>query len=197
MKILLVSLIVIAGIAVAFATMRNSPPSHPYVAANGDKTIYQFKMKDIDGKEVDLSKYKGKVVIIVNVASKCGHTPQYADLEKFYNEYKGKGVEILGFPANNFLSQEPGSDSDIKAFCTSKYNVTFDMFSKIDVKGSDIVPLYQFLTKKELNGTLDSPVTWNFQKFIIGKDGKVVTSVSPKTSIYDAEVVKTIQGLIK
>ena len=155
-------------------------------------------MKDIDGNDVDLSKYKGKVVVIINVASKCVETPlNMPTWKKFYKENKDKGLAMLGFPANNFMFQEPGKNEEIKSFCTKNYGVTFDMFSKIDVKGKDIAPLYQFLTKKDNNGSVDSPVTWNFQKFIIDKNGKVIESVPPKTSIYDPEVVKTIQDLLK
>ena len=163
------------------------------LSAPGGKTIYDFKMKNIDGKEVSLSEYKGKVVLIVNVASHCGHTPQYKDLEALYEKYKDKGLVILGFPANNFMGQEPGSDETIKTFCTSKYNVSFPMFSKISVKGSDMHPLYKYLTSKSENGTFDAPVQWNFQKFLIGKDGKLLSSVDPGTSVNDAEVMKSIE----
>lgn len=159
--------------------------------------IYQFTMNSIDGKPVSLKKYEGKVVIIVNTASKCGLTPQYADLEKFYKEYKEQGVVILGFPANNFMKQEPGSNNEIKSFCEKNYGVTFDMFEKIEVKGKDIHPLYDFLTHKDKNGTVDSDVSWNFQKFIINKQGEVVAALSPRTEIYDAEVVALVQKLIK
>lgn len=193
-KLFIIGLFAIVATAFAFTTACNSAPAHPYVAANNDQTIYQFKMKDIDGNEVDLSKYKGKVLVVVNVASKCGNTPQYADLEKFYKENKDKGLMILGFPSNDFMFQEPGNNDEIKSFCTKNYGVTFDMFSKIDVKGRNIADLYQFLTKKELNGVVDAPIGWNFQKFIISRDGHVVRSVAPKTSIYDAEVVKTVQA---
>jgi glutathione peroxidase len=157
------------------------------------KTIYDFNMKNIDGKEIPLAAYKGKVVLIVNVASLCGNTPQYKDIEAMYEKYKDKGLVVLGFPANNFMGQEPGSDEKIKAFCTKEYSVTFPMFSKISVKGSDMHPLYKFLTEKSENGVIDAPVKWNFQKFLIGKDGKVITSFSPKTSVNDAEVVKAIE----
>ena len=163
------------------------------LSAPGGKTIYDFKMKNIDGKEVSLSEYKGKVVLIVNVASHCGHTPQYKDLEALYEKYKDKGLVILGFPANNFMGQEPGSDETIKTFCTSKYNVSFPMFSKISVKGSDMHPLYKYLTSKSENGTFDAPVQWNFQKFLIGKDGKLLSSVDPGKSVNDAEVMKSIE----
>ncbi|MFM7016436.1 MAG: glutathione peroxidase, partial [Bacteroidota bacterium] len=145
------------------------------VENNKKKSVYDFTMKDIDGKPISLNEYKGKVIVFINVASKCGFTPQYESIEKFYENYKSKGVVVLGFPANNFFGQEPGTDEEIKSFCTSTYNVTFPMFSKISVKGEDMNPLYQFLTKKELNGSTDNNVKWNFHKIVVDKTGKVVT----------------------
>ncbi|HLP20591.1 MAG TPA: glutathione peroxidase [Chitinophagales bacterium] len=165
-------------------------------AATPTKTVHDFKVKDIDGNEVALSKYKGKVLLIVNVASMCGNTPQYKDIEALYKKYSSKGLVVLGFPANNFMGQEPGSDKDIKAFCTREYAVTFPMFSKISVKGKDIAPLYSYLTQKAENGAVDAGVTWNFQKFLVGRDGKVISSVSPKTSVNDADVVKSIEAAL-
>ena len=162
------------------------------VAPSG-KSIYDFKMKNIDGKEVSLSEYKGKVVLIINVASQCGNTPQYKDIEALYEKYKDKGLVVLGFPANNFMGQEPGSDEKIKAFCTKEYSVTFPMFSKISVKGSDMHPLYKYLTEKAENGVIDAPVKWNFQKFLIDREGHVITSIGNRTSVTDADVVKTIE----
>lgn len=167
------------------------------LAANPGKTVYDFKVKDIDGNQVDLAKYKGKVLLIVNVASMCGNTPQYKDIQALYTKYSSKGLVVLGFPANNFMGQEPGSDKEIKSFCTKEYAVTFPMFSKISVKGKDTAPLYTYLTQKAENGVIDAPVTWNFQKFLIGKDGRVITSVSPKTSVNDAEVIKAIEAALK
>ena len=165
-------------------------------SSGNEQTIYQFTMNDIYGDPVPLSKYEGKVVVIVNVASKCGLTPQYEELQNFYEEYEDKGVALLGFPANNFLKQEPGTNKEIESFCKKNYGVTFDMFEKISVKGKEIHPLYQFLTSAELNGMEDSDVKWNFQKYIIGKDGKLVTRLSPKTSIQDAEVIQQIDQLL-
>lgn len=130
--------------------------------------VYGFTVKDIDGKEVALSQYKGKVSLFVNVASKCGFTPQYKDLEELWQGYKAKGVEVLGFPANDFGFQEPGSEADIKAFCSLKYNVTFPMFSKVAVKGSEKAPLYAALAE-----TAGEP-KWNFHKYLVGKDGNVI-----------------------
>lgn len=162
-----------------------------------DPTIYQFTMPDIDGKEVSLDAYEGKLVLIVNVASKCGLTPQYEELQALYEQKKDDGLVILGFPANNFAGQEPGTEDEIKTFCTSNYGVTFPMFSKISVKGNDMHPLYQFLTQKELNGVSDSKVKWNFQKYLIGKDGKLVEVIDPRTSVMTEEVLATIDGLLK
>lgn len=155
------------------------------------KSLYDFKVQDINGKEVSLADFKGKVVIVLNVASKCGLTPQYDGLEKFYEDYKDKGLVILGFPANNFMGQEPGSNEQIATFCRTSYGVTFPMFSKISVKGSDKAPLYQYLT-----AATGEEVSWNFQKFIINREGKVVQSVAPRTLITDPEVLKVIEGLL-
>jgi len=157
------------------------------------KSVYDFKVKDIDDKEVSLEQYKGKVLLIVNVASLCGHTPQYADLEAMYEKYKDKGLVVMGFPENDFMGQEPGSNSEIKQFCTSKYAVKFPMFSKIDVKGKSIAPLYSYLTQKSENGVIDAKVTWNFQKFLVGRDGKVITSFDPSKKVTEADVVAAVE----
>lgn len=164
------------------------PPLSPPV-----NSVHEFTMKTIEGKEKSLSDFKGKVLLIVNVASKCGLTPQYQDLEALYEKYQDKGLVVLGFPANNFLGQEPGSDKEIKEFCTLKYNVSFPMFSKISVKGKDQHPLYQYLTKKENNGVMDAEVKWNFQKFLIDKNGKLLTSFSPQTSVTEKSVIEAIE----
>ncbi|MCB9231547.1 MAG: glutathione peroxidase [Bacteroidia bacterium] len=159
-------------------------------------TIYQFDMVNIDGETVSLSDYQGKVVLIVNVASKCGLTPQYEDLENLYREYKDKGLVVLGFPANNFMGQEPGSNDEIHQFCTSIYGVEFPMFSKISVKGRDKHPLYEFLTTKKLNGVNDGEVKWNFQKFLIGRDGKLIKSIAPTTRVVEPKTLAEIQALL-
>jgi glutathione peroxidase len=138
-----------------------------------DTSFYSFEVTDIDGNPFRFSELKGKKVMIVNVASKCGFTPQYEKLQALYEKYSDTGFVIIGFPANNFLSQEPGTDAEIKEFCTSKYNVTFPMMSKISVKGADQHPLYAWLTNKSLNGVEDSKVKWNFQKYLISEDGKL------------------------
>lgn len=156
------------------------------------KTLHDFKMTTIDEKEYDLSNLKGKKVLVVNVASKCGLTPQYTQLQKLYEQYGGDKFTIIGFPANNFGSQEPGTNPEIAEFCSKNYGVTFPMFEKISVKGDDINALYQWLTKKELNGKEDAEVKWNFQKFMIDEDGKWVGVVSPKTSPMSDEIVNWI-----
>jgi glutathione peroxidase len=156
--------------------------------------FYSFKTKDIDGKAFDLSSLKGKKVLVVNTASKCGNTPQYKDLQELYLKYGGDKFVIIGFPANNFMSQEPGSNSDIKQFCTENYQVTFPMMQKISVKGDDIDPIYKWLTTKSLNGKMDAPVSWNFQKFMIDEKGNLVDMVSPRTKPTDDQIVKWITG---
>lgn len=175
------------------ATIVGATPKNKITKAD---SIFDFTMKDIKGHDVPLKKYEGKVVVIVNVASKCGLTPQYKDIQAFYEKYKDKGVVVLGFPANNFLFQEPGTNEEIEQFCTLNYHVTFDMFAKIDVKGHHIHPLYQYLTQKSLNQTIDAEVTWNFQKFLVGKNGKVVSSFSPKTKVTDEAFIKAVEALI-
>jgi len=158
------------------------------------KTFHDFKVKDIDGTDFDLASLKGKKVLVVNTASKCGFTPQYTDLQKLYEKYGSDKFVIIGFPANNFMSQEPGSDNEIKEFCSTKYNVTFPMMAKISVKGKDIHPLYEWLTSKELNGVMDSNVKWNFQKYMIDENGKLVDVAYSKTNPLDAQIVNWITG---
>jgi glutathione peroxidase len=163
------------------------------VNAQAHKTLYDFSVKDIDGKVFNLSALKGKKVLIVNTASQCGNTPQYADLEKLYQEYKDKNFVIIGFPANNFGSQEPGTNQEIKTFCSTQYHVTFPMMSKISVKGSDMDPLYKWLTSKSQNGKMDSEVTWNFQKYLIDANGNLVDYVNPKDKPYSDKIVNWIK----
>jgi len=146
------------------------------------KSIYDFSVKNIDGSTFNFSSLKGKKIIIVNTASECGNTPQYAELEEIYKKYAKKNVVIIGFPANNFGAQEPGSDKEIKNFCSKNYAVTFPMMSKISVKGNDMAVIYQWLTQKSQNGVLDAPVKWNFQKFLIDEKGKLVASVAPNVA---------------
>jgi len=158
------------------------------------KSLYDYKTKTIDGKEFDMASLKGKKVMIVNTASKCGYTPQYKDLEELYKTYGGNKFVIVGFPANNFANQEPGSDSEIKSFCQLNYGVTFPMMSKISVKGNDMDPIYQWLTRKDLNGKMDSEVKWNFQKYLIDEHGNLVNVIYSKTLPGSDEVVNWIKG---
>ncbi len=166
------------------------------VPANaGDaKSPLDFKMESLDGQPVDLSKYKGEVVLIVNVASKCGMTPQYKQLEEVYTKYKGKGFEVLGFPANEFGKQEPGSNKDISTFCTKNYGVDFPMFSKIVVKGEGISPLYEYLTSESTNPDMAGPIKWNFEKFLVGRDGKVIKRFAPPVKPDAPEVIQAIEA---
>lgn len=159
------------------------------IANSQNKTLYDFTVQTIEGESFPLSELKGKKVMVVNTASKCGLTPQYELLEKLYKQYKGQNFVIIGFPANNFMGQEPGSNAEIREFCTANYGVTFPMMAKISVKGDDIHPLYKWLTSKEENGVLDADISWNFQKFLIDEEGKVVKSFSPRTKPNDEEII--------
>ena len=152
-----------------------------------------FTMKGLDGKDVDLSQYKGKVVLFVNVASQCGLTPQYKGLQKIHEKYADKGLVVIGVPANEFGGQEPGTDAEISTFCTSKYGVTFPMLSKVVVKGDGICPLYDFLTNKEANPKFNGEITWNFEKFLVGRNGEVVNRFPPRTTPEDPKVTKAIE----
>lgn len=186
----LVVILIAGGVGAAYALgfiFNPSPGEPPNVAS-----LYEFKMKNIDGSEVKLETYKGKVLLIVNTASKCGLTPQYEALQAVYDKYKDKDFTILGFPANNFMGQEPGTEAEIKEFCTLKYKVTFPMFSKISVKGTDQHPLYTYLTNEKSNPGFSGDISWNFEKFLIGKDGKTLARFSPKTKPDDATVIEAI-----
>lgn len=163
-------------------------------APKGDvpKSIYDFKVAALDGSTIDFAKYKGKKILVVNTASECGNTPQYADLQKIYEKYKGKLI-IVGFPANDFGAQEPGSNKEIAAFCKKQYSVTFPMASKISVKGADKAPIYQWLTEKAHNGFQDSDVKWNFQKYLINEKGELVAMFAARTSPTSSEVIAAIE----
>jgi len=160
--------------------------------SNTPNTVHRFKVADIDGGTINFSKYKGKKILIVNVASKCGFTPQYAELEKLYETYKDKLV-IVGFPANNFNSQEPGTNAEIKAFCTGKYNVTFPMAAKVSVKGDDIAPIFDWLTHKEKNGMMDAEITWNFNKFLLDENGKLIAHFDSKVKPMDDQITSYLK----
>ena len=159
-----------------------------------DKTIYQYKAQTIEGDTFDFNSLKGKKVMIVNTASKCGLTPQYTQLQELYEQYCGADFVIIGFPANNFLSQEPGTNEEIAIFCEKNYGVTFPIMAKISVKGKEMHPIYQFLTQANKNGKLDSKVTWNFQKYLIDKNGVLSKVISPRTSPKDPEVIAWIEN---
>jgi len=157
------------------------------------ESIDQFKVEDIEGKTFDFSTLKGKKIMVVNTASKCGLTPQYEKLEEIYKKYKNKNFVIVGFPANDFMSQEPGSDKEIATFCQKNYGVTFPMMSKISVKGSDMHPVYKFLTEKSKNGLEDNKVEWNFQKYLIDENGYLVKVISPRVQPDDASIIEWIE----
>jgi glutathione peroxidase len=168
------------------------------LAARGDDPVcvLEHTVKDIDGKDVNLADYKGKVILVVNVASKCGLTPQYEGLQEVYEKYKDQGLVVLGFPANEFGKQEPGTDAQIKEFCVSKYSVTFPMFSKIVVKGDGIHPLYKFLTSKETNPKFAGEIPWNFTKFLVDREGQVIARFDPKTTPESEDVTKAIEAAL-
>jgi glutathione peroxidase len=158
-----------------------------------DKNVYEFSLNSIDGQAAPLAAYKGKVVMLVNVASRCGFTPQYSALETVYEKYKDRGFVIVGIPANNFGGQEPGSNQEIKTFCITKYHVTFPMMSKVSVKGDDKDPLYQFLTDKSANPQTSGDIKWNFTKFLIGPDGRVITRFEPDVTPDAPQVTAAIE----
>jgi glutathione peroxidase len=158
------------------------------------QTIYQFKVNDLYGKPFDFNSLKGKKIMIVNTASKCGLTPQYKELEALYKKYSSSGLVIIGFPANNFGSQEPGTKEEIASFCTLNYGVTFPMMDKVSVKGSDICPVYQFLTQQSKNGLEDSDVSWNFQKYLLNEKGELVKVISPRVQPNDQEIIDWAKG---
>jgi glutathione peroxidase len=162
-----------------------------------EKSVLEFTMKNIEGQDVKLDAYRGNVLLLVNVASKCGYTPQYEGLETLYQKYKDQGLVIMGFPANNFFWQEPGTDEEIKNFCTLKYHVTFPMFSKISVKGKQIHPLYRFLTSKETNPEFSGNISWNFNKFLVDRNGKIIGRFSGKDKPESAPVVQAIENALK
>ena len=156
------------------------------------ETIYQFKVTDLSGNEFDFSSLKGKKILVVNTASKCGLTPQYKDLEAIYEKYKAKNFVIVGFPANNFASQEPGTNEEIGSFCQKNYGVTFPMMGKVSVKGDGMCDVYKFLTQKAKNGLQDSEVEWNFQKYLINEKGELEKVISPQVLPTDASIVDWI-----
>ncbi len=191
-SLLLVGLSVIIVCSILMA--KNFTPTAP---TNMAKSIHEFSVKNIDGQEVKLSAYKGKVALVVNVASKCGYTPQYDGLQAIYTKYKDQGLVVLGFPANNFMGQEPGTNEEIKTFCQTKFNVSFPLFAKISVKGDDIHPLYQFLTSKETNPEFAGNITWNFNKFLVDQNGKVIARFETKEKPEGEKITQAIEAALK
>jgi glutathione peroxidase len=185
------SLIIIAGILLACNFPGSQPPQTIDMnssLADSAKSIHDFKVLSLMGDTIDFNQFKGKKILIVNTASACGYTPQYEDLEKLYNQYKNKLV-VIGFPANNFGAQEPGSNADIGAFCKKNYGVTFPMAAKVSVKGNDITPIYEWLTQKSKNGVLDTDITWNFNKFLLDEQGRIVAKFDSNTLPLSNDIV--------
>ena len=165
------------------------------IKANG--SIHSFALKDIDGRDTKLAQYKGKVMLLVNTASKCGYTPQYEGLQQLYTKYKDQGLVVLGLPANNFKGQEPGTNEEIKDFCTLKYKVSFPMFAKISVKGDDKHPLYKYLTEPETNPQYAGEIKWNFNKFLVDKQGQIIARFDSKDKPMDDTVVQAVEAALK
>ncbi len=160
------------------------------------KSVYSFTLKSIDGQPVSLGSYRGKVLLLVNVASKCGYTPQYAGLEALYKKYQDRGLVIVGIPANNFASQEPGTNAEIKTFCHNKYDVTFPMMAKVSVLGEDKAPLYAFLTDKSVNPQIGGDIKWNFTKFLFDRNGKPVERFEPAVTPDSPQVTAAIEAAL-
>ncbi len=194
------SRLIAAGVGLAVSTVLLATVT-PMADAAGPKSPLDFKVKSIDGKDVDLKKYRGQVVLIVNTASKCGYTPQYASLEKLYSQYKEQGLRVLAFPANDFGAQEPGADSEIKQFCSLNYKTSFDLFSKISTKEPAQAPLYKYLTSADTNGKFAGPIEWNFTKFLVDRKGNVVarfkSNVDPMSPEFTAAVEAALKQLAK
>lgn len=165
-------------------------------AEEAPDSVLDFTMKDIKGEEVDLADYEGQVLLIVNVASKCGLTPQYNQLVELDEKYREQGLRVLGFPANNFMGQEPGTNEEILTFCKENYDVAFDMFSKISVKGDDTHPLYVFLTEEETNPDFAGEIAWNFTKFLVNREGEVIARFEPRTKPDEEEVIAAIEAAL-
>lgn len=195
--------IVLLSLLLIWSIIQYSKQNEPYEeTVEGDRwnmnsKFYSFTMNNIDGIPVSLSEYQGKVLLVVNVASKCGFTKQYADLQQLYETYQEQGFLVLGFPANNFLSQEPGTDAEIKSFCTTNFNVTFPMFSKISVKGKELHPLYQYLTDPEQNGEFGTSIQWNFNKFLIDKNGNTIGYFESKINPLDTQITDAVEKALK
>lgn len=187
--------ILVAGLlSVACAQTKKQENTGATAPTTNARPIYDFSVETIDGKTLSFAELKGKKVMIVNTASKCGLTPQYKELEALYQKYKDRNFIIIGFPANDFMSQEPGSNEEIASFCEKNYGVSFPMMAKISVKGPEMAPIYRYLTEKAQNGHSDSKVTWNFQKYLINANGYLVQVIEPRTSPMDATILQWIES---
>lgn len=193
----LILTVVTMGLAGAPLVLEASPAHRPAAPATGDRSmshsIHDFRVATIDGEQKSLADYRGRTLLIVNTASRCGFTPQYTSLEALYQRYKDRGFEILAFPANNFMGQEPGTNAEIKEFCSLKYRTTFPLFEKISVKGKDIAPLYAYLTRDSGH---PGGISWNFAKFLVGPDGRVVARFGPATDPLDERITQRIESLL-
>ncbi len=167
------------------------------MCAFGASSVYEFTLNSIDGHPAPLANYKGKVLLLVNVASKCGFTPQYTALEALHEKFKDQGLVVMGFPANNFMGQEPGTNEEIKDFCSRTYNVKFPMYSKISVKGDDKAALYQYLTDRATNPSFGGDIKWNFTKFLVSRDGKILARFEPAVKPDSPEVISAIEKALK
>ncbi len=192
-SIVILGIFAVVFVGVAFVLVQKWQHSTP-IAGVSEKTIYEFVVKDIAGQDIAMSKFKGKVILVVNTASNCGFTSQYEGLEQLQKKYQSEGFSVIGFPANDFMGQEPGSNAEIAQFCKTKFKVSFPMMEKISVKGSETHPLYKFLIKSSGEA---KDVEWNFAKFLVNKDGVVVARFAPKTSPQSVEVISTLEKLLK
>ncbi len=195
-NILTVILILLLLTSVIMAGMRWKKGSGPTASDIGIESIYDLTMSDIDGEEIKLEAFRGDVLLLVNVASKCGYTYQYEGLQELYRTYKDRGFKVLGFPANNFMRQEPGSNEDIKTFCSVEYEVSFPMFAKISVKGKDKHPLYVYLTDKQKHPETGGGITWNFNKFLVDRDGKVIARFGTKIEPLSDELITALEEIL-
>jgi glutathione peroxidase len=192
-RLLVVVVVFAGGLGMSATRLTAADETNEKSAKASADTPLKGEMKSLKGEKIDLADYRGKVVMIVNTASYCGNTPQYGDLEQLWKKYGEKGLVVLGFPANEFGKQEPGSDAEIAEFCTKNYRVSFPMFSKIVVKGEGKAPLYEYLTSKKTNPKFGGEITWNFEKFLIGRDGKVVARFKPGMKPQTDQIVKAIE----
>jgi len=189
--------IAVSNVALLFVGAKGANADSNGVGRGKTKSVYDFTLKDSKGRDVKLEEFRGRVVLLVNVASKCGYTPQYDGLQKIYERYKDQGFTVLGFPANNFGAQEPGTNEEIQEFCRINYGVTFPVFSKISVKGDDKHPLYKYLTERETNPDFAGEIKWNFNKFLVGRDGRILARFDSADKPEDAKVTQAIEHALK